>query len=90
MTHAERSGLVHEFLDSQLVADAAWPAALAASGHADAVSHPDGSWLVGPNDSWMDQPLLDALAQLGFLDAVWPGHTAGRYERLGMPLMSTS
>lgn len=87
-TPSERSGLVQSLLETQLVADGAWPAALAAAGRADAASEPKGAWLVGPNESWINQPLVSALTQLGYLEAIWAPHTSGRWGSLGVPLRS--
>ena len=85
---ALRATLLFEYLDNKLKADDAWLAALVASGLSEAAMRPKAHWLIGPNHAWLqpDQPLLLALTQLRFLHGLWPTHTAGRYESLGIPL----
>ena len=74
------------FLEKRLHADANWLTALVSSGHPGAASEPESRWLVGPSTSWEEQPLLGALEQKGFVEAVWPAHTPGRHASLGVPL----
>lgn len=86
---AERASLLHAYLDKALTCDEAWPAALAASGRAEAASCPQRSWLVGPRDDWANQPLLSALGALGLLRAVGPlpsPRAAIGVEAVGLPI----
>ena len=85
---ALRATLLHEYLEVKLKADDAWLAALVASGLSEAAARPKAHWLIGPNRGWLqpEQPLLLALYQLQFLHGLWPAHTAGRYESLGVPI----
>lgn len=87
----ERAFLLQSCLETRLVTEDAWPAALAAAGCSGAADHPKAAWLVGPNSnsSWDGQlPLIGALTELGYLEATWPAHTTGRYESLGVPMVA--
>jgi hypothetical protein len=63
----ERAFLLQSCLETRLVAEEAWPAALAAAGCSGAADHPKAAWLLGPNSNsnWDGQlPLIGALTEL--------------------------
>lgn len=87
---AERAFIGIHYLDEHLRCDdKLWSAALVASGRSDAAKTPERSWLIGPGESWTDQPLLGALSHLGYLEAVAPLHGPDHHSSVGLPLAAS-
>lgn len=86
-TPAERATITLDYLDRNLLCDATnWPAALVASGQAEAASNPKREWLIGHASEWSGQPMLSALAALGHLSAATAIHVTGQQASTGLPL----